>query len=78
MGDSLTITEQKSTYNEQVQISPVSAVTNNGLATTLIEPKTITLIEMANHPGELVQIVNTTFPKPGAIIFLVTPVLLLM
>jgi hypothetical protein len=24
---------------------------------------------MANHPAELVQIVNTTFPKPGAIIF---------
>ncbi|MBC5842151.1 endonuclease [Flavobacterium sp. F-380] len=69
IGDSLTITGTKSTYTEQVQISPVSAVTNNGPATALIEPKTITLSEMANHPAELVRIVNTAFPKPGAIIF---------
>ena len=69
IGDSLTITGTKSTYTEQIQISPVSAVTNNGPATSPIEPKTITLSEMANHPAELVQIVNTTFPKPGAIIF---------
>jgi hypothetical protein len=34
-----------------------------------IQPKTITLNELVNHPAELVRIVNTTFPKPGAIIF---------
>jgi hypothetical protein len=66
IGDSPTITGTKKYPNEQVQISPVSAVTNNGLAT----PSNLKrlLWEMANHPGELVQIVNTTFPKPGAII----------
>jgi hypothetical protein len=61
--DSITVT---SSYNDQVQISPVSAVTNNGLPTQTIQPLTITLNEMANHPAELVRIVNTTFPKPGA------------
>jgi endonuclease I/chitodextrinase/exonuclease III len=69
IGDSITVTGTKSSYNDQVQISPVSAVTNNGLPTQTIQPLTITLNEMANHPAELVRIVNTTFPKPGAIMF---------
>jgi endonuclease I/chitodextrinase/endonuclease/exonuclease/phosphatase family metal-dependent hydrolase len=69
IGDSVTITGTKSTFTGQVQISPVRSVTNNGVANQLIEPKTITLNEMVNHPGELVRIVNTTFPKPGAIMF---------
>lgn len=69
IGDSITITGTKSTYNDQVQISPVSAVTNNGIATQIITPQTITLSEMANHPAELVRIINTTFPKAGAIMF---------
>ena len=69
IGDSITVTGTRSTYSDQVQISPVSAVTYNGLANQPIQPVTITLSEMANHPAELVRIVNTTFPKPGAIMF---------
>ncbi|MGO4820742.1 MULTISPECIES: endonuclease [unclassified Flavobacterium] len=69
IGDSITVTGTRSSYSDQVQISPVSAVTNNGPANQLIEPLTITLSEMVNHPAELVRVVNTTFPKPGAIMF---------
>nr|WP_315207959.1 endonuclease [uncultured Flavobacterium sp.] len=69
IGDSITITGTRSSFSEQVQISPVSAVTNNGLPNQPIVPLTITLSEMANHPAELVRIQNTTFPKPGAMMF---------
>ncbi|NRT12952.1 endonuclease [Flavobacterium sp. 14A] len=69
IGESLTITGNKSTYNEQIQISPVSAVKSNGQAAQLISPLTITLSEMSAHPGELVRIQNPVFAKPGAIIF---------
>ncbi|MBU2061647.1 MAG: fibronectin type III domain-containing protein, partial [Bacteroidetes bacterium] len=69
IGESLTITGNKSTYNEQVQISPVSAVKSNGQASQLITPLTITLSEMSAHPAELVRIQNPVFAKPGTIIF---------
>ncbi|EIA07806.1 endonuclease [Flavobacterium frigoris] len=69
IGDSITVTGTRSNYSDQAQISPVSAVTNNGLANQPIQPITITLSEMVNHPAELVRIENTTFPKPGAIMF---------
>jgi endonuclease I/chitodextrinase len=69
IGDSITVTGTRSSYSDQVQISAVSAVTNNGLPNQVIQPVTITLNEMANHPAELVRIENTTFPKPGAIMF---------
>ncbi|NRT15660.1 endonuclease I/chitodextrinase [Flavobacterium sp. 28A] len=69
IGDSITVTGARSSYYDQVQIGPVSAVTYNGNANQVIQPLTITLGEMANHPAELVRIENTTFPKPGAIMF---------
>ena len=69
IGESITVTGTKSTFTGQVQISPVRTVTSNGVASQAIQPKTITLNEMVDHPAELVRIVNTTFPKPGAIIF---------
>lgn len=69
IGDSITVTGTRSSFSEQVQISPVSAVTNNGLPNQPIVPLTITLSEMANHPAELVRIENRTFPKPGAMMF---------
>jgi endonuclease I/chitodextrinase len=69
IGDSVTVTGTRSTFTGQVQISPVKAITLNEVATQPIQPKTITLNELVNHPAELVRILNTTFPKPGAIIF---------
>ncbi len=69
IGDSLTITGTRSSYNEQVQISPVTSVVNNGLPTNPIIPVDVTLNELGAHPGELVRVVNTTFPSPGNLLF---------
>jgi exonuclease III len=69
IGDSITITGVRSAFNDQVQISPVNNVVANGLPNEPIVPRTITLAELPNFPGELVRIVNTTFPKPGELLF---------
>ncbi|MBC9796105.1 endonuclease [Sinomicrobium weinanense] len=69
VGDSLSLTGTRSSYNDQLQISPVSSVTGYGMANTPVEPVEITLGEMGEHPGELVRIVNVTFPTPGDMLF---------
>ncbi len=69
IGDSITVTGVRSSFNNQIQISPVTNVENNGIPNQQIEPLTITLSELTNHPGELVRITNPTFPKPGDILF---------
>ncbi|WP_340063318.1 T9SS type A sorting domain-containing protein [Ascidiimonas aurantiaca] len=69
IGDSLTITGVRSTFNDQVQLSQLSNVTFNGVATQPIQPRTITLSQLGDFPGELVRIVNPTFPQPGSILF---------
>jgi hypothetical protein len=57
----------KKHFTGQVQISPVKYYLKWG-GYQPIQPKTITLNELVNHPAELVR-VNTTFPKPGYYIF---------
>ncbi|MCB0372820.1 MAG: T9SS type A sorting domain-containing protein, partial [Muricauda sp.] len=69
IGDSITITGVRSSYNEQIQISPVTEVTSNGTPNEPIVPLEITLAEMDQHPAELVRIVDVTFPKPGDLLF---------
>ena len=69
IGDSITISGTRSTYNGQVQISPVSAVTSHGLSIHPIEPQVINISEMPDYPGQLVIIANATFPSPGDMIF---------
>lgn len=69
IGDSITITGVRSSYNEQIQISPVTEVTSNGTPNEPIVPLDITLAEMGQHPAELVRIVDVTFPKPGDLLF---------
>jgi len=69
VGDSITLTGTRSAFNDQIQISAVTAVENNGLPTNPIAPITITLAELSNHPAELVTILNPSFPKPGDILF---------
>lgn len=69
IGDSITVTGTRSVFNDQVQISPISSVENNGLPNMPIEPLTITLSELLNHPAELVRILNPSFPTPGDLIF---------
>jgi len=69
IGDSITVTGTKNTFKEQLQIRTVTNVENNGTPKKPITPLTITLSELVNHPAELVQITNPSFPKPGDILF---------
>ncbi|MCG8858882.1 InlB B-repeat-containing protein [Tenacibaculum finnmarkense] len=69
IGDQITVKATKSTHNGQIQlINVISAVTSTTAVNPII-PKVITLAELANHPGELVQILNPSFPLPGSMIF---------
>lgn len=69
VGDSVTITGVRAVFNDQVQISSVAEVVHNGLPQNPITPLDITLTELADHPGELVRVLNTTFPNPGDLLF---------
>ncbi|EZH75155.1 endonuclease [Aquimarina atlantica] len=69
VGDSITLTGVRAAFNDQVQISGVVEVVNNGLPQNPITPIDITLAELADHPGELVKVLNTTFPNPGDLLF---------
>ncbi|MFP2994543.1 endonuclease [Spongiivirga sp. MCCC 1A20706] len=69
VGDSITIVGVRSTFREQVQISPVTSVESNGIATSPIQPATITLSQLADFAGQLVRVENTTFPRPGDVLF---------
>ncbi|WP_103069112.1 T9SS type A sorting domain-containing protein [Aquimarina sediminis] len=69
IGDSITITGIRAAFNDQIQISSVAEVIHNGLPQNPITPIDITLAELADHPGELVRVLNTTFPNPGDILF---------
>ncbi|WP_216833241.1 InlB B-repeat-containing protein [Tenacibaculum finnmarkense] len=69
IGDQITVKATKSTHNGQIQlINVISAVSNRATVNPII-PKVITLAELANHPGELVQVLNPSFPLPGSMIF---------
>ncbi len=69
VGDSITVTGVRAAFNDQVQIGSVTEVVNNGLPQNPITPLEITLAQLADHPGELVRVVNTTFPNPGDLLF---------
>ena len=69
IGDSITVTGVRSDFNDQLQISPVTNVENNGTPNQPIIPVDITLSELVNHPAELVRIVDPNFPTPGDILF---------
>ncbi|AUP78203.1 fibronectin type III domain-containing protein [Flavivirga eckloniae] len=69
IGDSITVTGTRNVFRDQVQISPVTEVVNNGIPNQPIQPLVITLNELPNHPAELVKILNPAFPKPGDILF---------
>ncbi|MDC6366154.1 MULTISPECIES: endonuclease/exonuclease/phosphatase family protein [Flavobacteriaceae] len=69
IGDSITITGVRSSFNEQIQISPVTEFTSNGPATNPIVPLDVTLTELSLHPAELVRVIDVTFPNPGDLLF---------
>lgn len=69
IGDKITVTGTKSSYNGQIQISPVARVDFEGVAETPIAPLDITVAELSQHPGELVRITDVTFSGVGNLIF---------
>ncbi|MCG8202999.1 InlB B-repeat-containing protein [Tenacibaculum finnmarkense genomovar finnmarkense] len=69
IGDQITVKATKSTHNGQIQLINVISAVASTTAVNPIIPKVITLAELANHPGELVQILNPSFPLPGSMIF---------
>ena len=68
IGDKITVTGTKSSYNGQVQISPVARVDFEGVAEP-IAPLDITVAELSLHPGELVRISEVSFSRAGSLIF---------
>ena len=69
IGDKITVTGTKSSYNGQIQISPVARVDFEGVADAPIIPLDITVAELSQHPGELVRITDVTFSGAGSLIF---------
>ncbi|MCX2681012.1 endonuclease [Galbibacter sp. EGI 63066] len=69
IGDSITVTATRSSFNNQIQLGGVAEVVDNGLPNNPIQPKDITLSEIGDHRGELVRIVNISFPAPGNLLF---------
>ena len=69
IGDSITITGTRTVFNDLVQVGTVTNIKNNGTPQNAITPKDITLAELADHLGQLVRVVNTTFPNPGDLLF---------
>ncbi|MDO6810092.1 endonuclease/exonuclease/phosphatase family protein [Zobellia galactanivorans] len=69
VGDSITLVGVRSSYNEQLQISPITEVINNGTPNNPIEPLEITLDQLSQYPGQLVKVANLSFPSPGNLLF---------
>ncbi|MDT0677497.1 DUF5689 domain-containing protein [Autumnicola musiva] len=69
IGDSLKVTGVRAVYNELIQISDVESVEYLGVSENPIEPVSITLAELDDHRGELVQISDMIFPEPGQLFF---------
>ncbi|MBL6445589.1 T9SS type A sorting domain-containing protein [Fulvivirga sp. 29W222] len=69
IGDSIKVTAVRGAFNDQEQLSGVSAMENYGPANSPIVPKVISLGEMSLHSGELVTVTNVTFPQPGHLLF---------
>ncbi|WP_028889970.1 endonuclease [Tenacibaculum ovolyticum] len=69
IGDSITVKGTRSSFKDQIQISQVTEVINNGVPNNPIEAKVVTLNELVNYPSQLVKVLNPTFPKAGDILF---------
>ena len=68
IGQLLRITAKRADYQNQIQLSNVSAITDLGAGTPVV-PQVITLDQLGAHRGELVTISNATFPNGGDLLF---------
>ena len=69
IGDSLRVTGVRAEYNELIQISDLEKVEYLGMAQKPIVAKKISLSQLGNYRGELVEITDMIFPEPGQIFF---------
>jgi len=69
IGDSVEVTATRAAFNDQVQLSAITNLVSFGLAANPIQPATITLNDLPNFAGQLVRIVDVTFPNPGDLLF---------
>lgn len=69
IGDSVEVTATRASFNDQVQLSGITNLVNLGVASNPIQPATITLADLPNFAGELVRIVDVSFPNPGDLLF---------
>ncbi len=69
IGDSITVTGTRSAFNNLAQISPVNIVEVNSTATDTVEPVTVTLAQLPDYEGQLVQVLNASFPNAGDLLF---------
>jgi len=69
IGDSITVTGVRSAFQEQLQLSGVTAVLGHGAANTPIVPLPITFSALGAHPAELVMLEDVRFPTPGDLLF---------
>ncbi|WP_375561187.1 Ig-like domain-containing protein [Bernardetia sp. OM2101] len=68
IGQSLRVTATRADFNNQIQLSNVTSVTDLGAGTPVV-PQVITLDQLDAHRGELVKINAVTFPSPDAFLF---------
>ena len=69
VGDSITVTAVRRSFNEQLQLGPVTSVSANGTSNQPIIPATITLDQLGAYDGQLVKINNVSFPRPNDLLF---------
>lgn len=71
IGDQLIITATLTSFNDQLQLGSIEPanITKVATPTITITPKAITLAELAQNEGQLVKIVDVTFPRPGDLLF---------
>ncbi|MEM6361372.1 MAG: endonuclease/exonuclease/phosphatase family protein [Bacteroidota bacterium] len=69
IGDSIEITAVRAEFNLQVQLSGITNIIDLGVANVPVSPKQITLSELGDFAGELVSVVDASFPTPGDLLF---------
>ncbi len=68
IGQRLRFTAERVDFNNQIQLSSVTALTDLGAATPVV-PQVITLDQMEANRGKLVTISNVAFPQAGDLLF---------
>ncbi|TRX51757.1 T9SS type A sorting domain-containing protein [Fulvivirga sp. M361] len=69
IGDSVEITAVRDEFRQQAQLENVTNLIDFGTANQPIVPRVITLSQLPDYPGELVTVLNPSFPLPGDLLF---------